>query len=188
MLYFNATLTLIALTALYFLPTIIAKNRRHHNFASIAIVNLFLGWSGVGWVVALALSVSKTHHPVNKSLVMCVILGALGLLCLRGLIAYYYPYPSNSQSLNLQEEKQKFANEVKKQVIGLTGNSSETDEMISRYVDCGVDRMFAEAQKDCQEDINCIAQRLLVMKANNTTEYLWRDCAQELIPPEVNKI
>jgi hypothetical protein len=39
---------------LYLLPCIVAAGRRHRNFAPISIVNIFLGWSFVGWVVALA--------------------------------------------------------------------------------------------------------------------------------------
>ncbi len=38
----------------YFLPTIIATNRQHRNLAAIAVVNLFAGWTLIGWVGALA--------------------------------------------------------------------------------------------------------------------------------------
>jgi RsiW-degrading membrane proteinase PrsW (M82 family) len=41
---------------LYFLPTIIAAKRHHPNDAAIFVVNLFLGWTFLGWVVALAWS------------------------------------------------------------------------------------------------------------------------------------
>jgi hypothetical protein len=37
---------------LYFLPSIIGRNKK--NATAIFIVNLFLGWTLVGWVVALA--------------------------------------------------------------------------------------------------------------------------------------
>ena len=43
-------LTVLAL--LYFLPTIIASNRGHH-VAGILLLNLFLGWTGIGWIVML---------------------------------------------------------------------------------------------------------------------------------------
>ena len=39
---------------IYFLPIFVAYLREHRNTASIAIVNLFLGWTLTGWVVALA--------------------------------------------------------------------------------------------------------------------------------------
>jgi Superinfection immunity protein len=38
---------------LYFLPAIIASRRNHSNASSILILNLFLGWTFLGWVVAL---------------------------------------------------------------------------------------------------------------------------------------
>lgn len=37
----------------YFLPTIIAVLRERHDKISIFLVNLFLGWSLIGWIVAL---------------------------------------------------------------------------------------------------------------------------------------
>lgn len=39
--------------ALYFLPTIIAYHRRHRNLLAILILNIFLGWTLLGWVGAL---------------------------------------------------------------------------------------------------------------------------------------
>lgn len=38
-------------TLMYFLPAIIGHNKR--NAAGIFLVNLFLGWTIIGWVVAL---------------------------------------------------------------------------------------------------------------------------------------
>lgn len=40
--------------AVYFAPTIIGLLRHHPNMAPILVVNIFLGWSIIGWVVALA--------------------------------------------------------------------------------------------------------------------------------------
>jgi hypothetical protein len=39
---------------LYMLPTIIAGYRVHPNTAAVAMLNLLLGWTGLGWVAALA--------------------------------------------------------------------------------------------------------------------------------------
>ena len=45
-------LTAFALcVALYFLPSIIGHNKR--NFGAIFVLNLFLGWTVIGWIVAL---------------------------------------------------------------------------------------------------------------------------------------
>ena len=48
---------LIAL-AFYFLPTIIASSRNLHCRTGIAMLNLFLGWTFFGWVVALIWAVT----------------------------------------------------------------------------------------------------------------------------------
>ncbi len=44
---------LLILVVWYLLPSIVALLRRHHNAFAIFLLNLFLGWSLVGWVVAL---------------------------------------------------------------------------------------------------------------------------------------
>lgn len=44
---------------LYFLPTIQALTARKKNWGSIAVLNLFLGWTFIGWVVALTWAVKK---------------------------------------------------------------------------------------------------------------------------------
>ena len=37
----------------YFLPSFVGSSRRHHNQLAIVMLNLFLGWTGVGWVLAV---------------------------------------------------------------------------------------------------------------------------------------
>jgi len=39
--------------AAYFLPYIIASKRKHKNSTAIFVLNLFLGWTFLGWVVTL---------------------------------------------------------------------------------------------------------------------------------------
>ncbi len=52
----------------YFIPTIIAIHRSHPNQAPIFVVNLLLGWTLVGWTVALAWSlVATTPHRQGQS-------------------------------------------------------------------------------------------------------------------------
>jgi hypothetical protein len=46
-------LIMVAL-AVYILPFIVAAKRECKAIAGIGVVNLFLGWTFVGWVVALA--------------------------------------------------------------------------------------------------------------------------------------
>ena len=37
----------------YFFPTITASSRKHNNASAIGVLNLFLGWTFLGWVIAL---------------------------------------------------------------------------------------------------------------------------------------
>lgn len=46
-------ITSIVLLALYFLPTIIAWRRGKSNIISIFLLNFFLGWSFIGWMISL---------------------------------------------------------------------------------------------------------------------------------------
>ena len=45
---------------LYFLPLLVAGCRHHHQVGAIAVIDVFLGWTFVGWVVALAMAASRT--------------------------------------------------------------------------------------------------------------------------------
>jgi hypothetical protein len=48
---------------LYFLPSIIAFVRSKRDAVSILVLNIFLGWTLIGWVVALVWSL-KNDVPV----------------------------------------------------------------------------------------------------------------------------
>ena len=50
-------------TVLYFLPSIIALARSKRDTVAIFLLNLFLGWSVIGWVVALVWA-AKNDAPV----------------------------------------------------------------------------------------------------------------------------
>ena len=49
---------LLVIVALYFLPTIIASIRGKRNGCAIFVLNLLLGWTFVGWVIALVWSIA----------------------------------------------------------------------------------------------------------------------------------
>ncbi|SNQ51090.1 Superinfection immunity protein (fragment) [Frankia canadensis] len=53
-------LFLVVLVALYFVPSVIAMVRQRQS-ASVIVINVFLGWTLIGWVVALALAVSSNN-------------------------------------------------------------------------------------------------------------------------------
>jgi TRAP-type C4-dicarboxylate transport system permease large subunit len=50
--------------ALYFVPSIVAVARKVTHQGSVVVINLFLGWTFVGWVVALAMA-CRTSHAVR---------------------------------------------------------------------------------------------------------------------------
>jgi hypothetical protein len=55
----NLTTALLGLGALvYFIPSIVAGSRHTLNSGAVVVVNLFLGWTFIGWVVALAMASS----------------------------------------------------------------------------------------------------------------------------------
>jgi cell division protein FtsW (lipid II flippase) len=47
---------LCALLAAYMIPTIVAHVRHVKDFGSVVVVNVLLGWTFIGWVVALAMA------------------------------------------------------------------------------------------------------------------------------------
>ena len=49
---------------LYFLPTISAFERKKKNTSSIFVINFFLGWTIIGWIVALSWALSKDDKQV----------------------------------------------------------------------------------------------------------------------------
>lgn len=44
----------------YFLPSIIAMARGHHNAVAIFLTNLIFGWTVIGWLIALIWSTTAT--------------------------------------------------------------------------------------------------------------------------------
>jgi hypothetical protein len=52
------------LTLGYLAPAAVAGHRRHRNSTGIFLVNLFFGWTLIGWVVALVWAVSYQGPPV----------------------------------------------------------------------------------------------------------------------------
>ncbi len=52
--------------ALYFVPSLVASMRRHHQTAAIFLTNLLLGWTVIGWIVALIWSATAVD-PSRQS-------------------------------------------------------------------------------------------------------------------------
>jgi len=51
--------------AAYWVPTIVAAVRKVPNLGSVIVINLFLGWTLVGWVVALAMAARSQVAPMT---------------------------------------------------------------------------------------------------------------------------
>ena len=56
---FSGFIGILIFLGLYFLPSIIASNRHHKQTTAITVLNLFLGITGIGWVVALIWAFTK---------------------------------------------------------------------------------------------------------------------------------
>jgi RsiW-degrading membrane proteinase PrsW (M82 family) len=50
--------------AFYFLPAIIAAVRHTHNSTLILILNLLVGWTGIGWIVMLLMALLSSPRWV----------------------------------------------------------------------------------------------------------------------------
>ncbi len=62
-----ALLGLVAVTlALYLLPVLIGLTRRAPDLGMVAVVNFFLGWTFIGWVIALALAL-RSARPAEPA-------------------------------------------------------------------------------------------------------------------------
>lgn len=51
---------------LYFLPSLIAVARQTHNTTGIFLLNLLLGWTGIGWIIAFIMALVSSpyyYHP-----------------------------------------------------------------------------------------------------------------------------
>jgi hypothetical protein len=71
--------------ALLFLPTLVAKTRRHPNTLPIFLVNLFFGWTFIGWVVSLIWACTRPATPVLYAPIYPTVLASP-----------YYPAVANS--------------------------------------------------------------------------------------------
>ena len=64
----GAVMTFIICAVLYFLPTINAKSRKHPSRGGIFALNLFLGWTFIGWVAAVVWSASNIAQDRSANL------------------------------------------------------------------------------------------------------------------------
>jgi Superinfection immunity protein len=51
---------------IYFIPAVVTASRGHHQVLTITLVNLFLGWSLIGWVGALVWAATAVKRYDNN--------------------------------------------------------------------------------------------------------------------------
>jgi hypothetical protein len=72
---FFGLLMWVLVLAFYFIPTIVGYINHQPNVQAIAVVNIFLGWTLVGWVVALAWAFAAqkaiSEAPATVACPMC---------------------------------------------------------------------------------------------------------------------
>lgn len=61
-----ATGYLVIFLFFYFMPTLVAVCRRHHNSGAIFLLNLLLGWTMLGWLIALIWSATATQGRLSR--------------------------------------------------------------------------------------------------------------------------
>jgi hypothetical protein len=50
---------------LYMLPAVVGSCRHHHNQLAITMLNLLLGWTGLGWALALVWACTATRRTTE---------------------------------------------------------------------------------------------------------------------------
>lgn len=56
---------LVICMLIYFVPTFVSVERNHRNKWAIAVLNFFLGWTFLGWVLSLVWSMTANVHDRN---------------------------------------------------------------------------------------------------------------------------
>ncbi len=59
-------LWIVLVVGLYFLPALNAYSKTHRSRAMILVLNLFLGWTLIGWLIALAWSASSAKDDPDS--------------------------------------------------------------------------------------------------------------------------
>lgn len=84
---------LTVLTFGYFLPWAIAATRGKSNQAAIGLINLLLGWTLIGWIVALVMACTAHQVVGSTSQSTYVVMNAPGAGVVPPIPAGWYPSP-----------------------------------------------------------------------------------------------
>lgn len=63
----DAVILMIFGFIIYIIPTIVAYSRNTLNKNTVFVLNLFLGWTVIGWIICLAMAFKK-DMPTNINL------------------------------------------------------------------------------------------------------------------------
>ena len=59
-------LVIVGLVAvMYFLPSLIALGRRNPDINSVFLINLWLGWTVIGWITAIGWALDRRSQAVS---------------------------------------------------------------------------------------------------------------------------
>lgn len=57
----------VVIVLAYFLPCLVAASRHKAHAGGVLLVNLFFGWTFIGWIIALAMAVSGLTEDEVKA-------------------------------------------------------------------------------------------------------------------------
>ncbi len=72
---FLALIMLFIIIGVYLLPSIVAICRRAYYSAATIIINIFFGWTFLGWVIALILSFLNVPNKTPQQIVINQVVG-----------------------------------------------------------------------------------------------------------------
>lgn len=52
-----------AILAVYLIPSIVSHVRHHRNTTAITVLNILLGWTALGWIIALIWACTDNVRP-----------------------------------------------------------------------------------------------------------------------------
>ena len=73
--FFAGLIVLLILIGIYLIPTIIAICRKAHYSAAAITINILLGWTFLGWVLALVLSLLNKPDRMPQQIVINQVVG-----------------------------------------------------------------------------------------------------------------
>ncbi len=55
----QAFILVVVVGLIYFIPSFIANSNKKQNLSAILVLNIFLGWTVIGWIIALVWATMK---------------------------------------------------------------------------------------------------------------------------------